>query len=144
MIEPFEQRVLVKQDFFFTFADLRYRFAEEPKLRFVNLIRDRFNSGVRYKGRILKWDTVVQEKTNELARYLSGKSKTLSFMEPSPTLERSDNKELRERIKALTSQDAKKLGIDKSTLFTLRQHVRKEPPFQLYRKTLEKLQSVKG
>jgi CRISPR-associated protein Cas1 len=144
VIEGFERGILDKEDFYFTFADLRYRFNEEPKLRFVDLIRERFNSTVRYKGRMLRWDTVIFEKTNELARYLTGKSKALAFMEPSPTLERFDNMDLRERIKALTSEDAKKLGIDKSTLYTLRQHVRKEPPFKLCRKTLEKLQSTRG
>ena len=142
VIEAFERGILDKADFYFTFADLRYRFNEDPKLRFVNLIRQRFSSGVRYKGRNLQWDTVIQEKANELARFLVGKSSKLNFVEPFPTLERSDNKELRQRIKALNSEDAKNLGIDKSMLYTLRQHVRKEKPFKLQRKTLEKLQSA--
>ena len=44
--------------------------------------------------------------------------------------------------KLVTSEEAKKAGIDKSTLYTLRQHIRKEAPFKLYSKTFEKLQSA--
>ena len=43
------------------------------KQRLIDRLRERFNSGVSYKGRVLKWDTVIQEKTSELARYLSGR-----------------------------------------------------------------------
>jgi len=140
VIEAFERRILDKKDFYFTFADLRYRFSEEPKLRFVNLIRERFNSGVQYKGRRLRWDTVILEKTNELARYLTGKVATLSFAEPKPTLGRSDSRELRSRILALTSAEAKQLAIPKQSLHDIRKKARSEKPFKLYRETAQKLE----
>ncbi|MGP8069008.1 MAG: CRISPR-associated endonuclease Cas1 [Candidatus Bathyarchaeia archaeon] len=144
VLQAFESRVLDWSSFYFTTNDYRYRFSLESKKRFIELLKERFNSGVVYKGQRMKWDTVIQEKTSELARYLSGRSRSLDFIEPSPTLERFDNAELRERIKALTSEEAKKAGIDKSTLYTLRQHACKEPPFKLYRKTLVKLESARG
>lgn len=59
-----------------------------------------------------------------------------------PTLKRFDNKDLRERIKSLTAEEAKKAGIDKSTLYTLRQHVREERPFRLYGKVKAKLHAM--
>ena len=34
------------------------------------MIREHFNSGVKYQEHVLKWDTVIREKTNELARYV--------------------------------------------------------------------------
>lgn len=79
---------------------------------------------------------------HELGKYLTGRTGKLDFSEPSPSLERFE--ELRERIKTLTSKDAKKLGIDKSTLYTLRQHIREEEPFKLYPKTLQKLQPARN
>ena len=106
---------------------------------FIGALRERFNSGVRYKGRILKWDTVIQEKTNELARYLTGMSSKLDFIEPTPRFDRVDNLGLRERIMSLTAEEAKKFGINKSTLYTLRQHARDERPFCLYGKISRKL-----
>jgi CRISPR-associated protein Cas1 len=143
VIHAFESGMLDLHDFFFTGDDYRYRFEPEAKVRFIGVLRERFNSGVKYRRRVLKWDTVIEQKTLELSRFLVGKFSRLDFIEPSPTLERFDNMEFRERIKVLTCEEAKKAGIDKSTLYTLRQHARKESPFKLYRKTLEKLQSAR-
>jgi len=66
VIEAFESKVLDLPDFYFTGDDYRYRFEPQAKQRFLSLLRDRFNSGVRYRGLELKWDTVMEQKTNEL------------------------------------------------------------------------------
>ena len=94
VMEAFESGVLDMPDFYFTGDDYRFRFEPEAKERFLDLLRERFNSGVRYKGRVLKWDTVIEQKTTELGRYLVGKSRKLDFSEPSPTLGRMDGREL--------------------------------------------------
>ena len=94
VMEAFESGVLDMPDFYFTGDDYRFRFEPEAKERFLDLLRERFNSGVRYKGRVLKWDTVIEQKTTELGRYLVGKSRNLDFSEPSPTLGRMDGREL--------------------------------------------------
>ena len=39
--------------------DYRYRFDIDAKRRFIDLLHELFNSGVEYKGRNLKWDTIV-------------------------------------------------------------------------------------
>jgi hypothetical protein len=106
---------------------------------FIDLIRERFNSGVRYRGRVLKWDTVIEQKTNELGRFLTGKASTTDFEEPSPNLKRFDGQELRERINSLTSDEARKLGVGKSTLHYLRKKACSESSFQVYGKVHEKL-----
>jgi hypothetical protein len=66
----------------------------------------------------------------------------LDFAEPSPNLERSDNRELRERINSLTLDETMKLGIGKSTLHYLRRNAGEERPFRLHAKTIEKLYSA--
>lgn len=86
------------------------------------MIGDRFNSGVSYGERVLKWDTVIQEKTNEVGRYLSGRCQRLDFSEPSPVLERTDNRAIREVILSLTQSEARERGIGKSTLHHLRKN----------------------
>jgi CRISPR-associated protein Cas1 len=58
-IEAFESEALKLSDFYFTGDDYRYRFEPEAKQRFIDLIRQQFNCGARYKARVLKWDTVV-------------------------------------------------------------------------------------
>ena len=141
VIQAFESKTLELRDFYFTGDDYRYRFEPEVKERFIQVLREQFNLGVKYKGRLLKWDTVIEEKTFELSRFLVSKSPKLNFDQPTPTFERFDNIKLREQIKSLTSEKAKKLGINKSTLYTLREHARNEQPFKLHNKILEKLQS---
>jgi hypothetical protein len=61
----------------------------EAKQRFLDLLRERFNSGVRYKGRAFKWDTVIEQKIAELSRCLVGRSVKLDFSEPAPYLRRN-------------------------------------------------------
>ena len=125
-MDAFESGVLDLPDFYFTGDDYRYRFEPEAKQRFLDLLREWFNSGVRYRGRALKWDTVIEDKTTELGRFLGGKLAALNFVEPTPALHRNDDCELRARILALTSSQAKKLGIGKSTLHHLRRRARND------------------
>ena len=120
VIHAFESGTLNLHDFFFTGDDYRYRFEGEAKQRFIDLIREQFNAGVTYKGRVLKWDTVIEEKTIELGRFLGGKLSAIDFEEPAPCLGREDDAELRAKILSLTSSEAKRLGIPKQSLHDLR------------------------
>ena len=139
VMEAFESGALDLPDFYFTRDDYRYRFEPEAKERFLNLLRERFNSAVRYEGRALKWDTLIEQKAQELGRFLMGKSTSLNFSEPSHMLERNDIRELRARILALTSCQANQLGIGRSTLHNLRKSALRRSEFTIYSKTSEKL-----
>jgi CRISPR-associated protein Cas1 len=86
VMKAFESGLLDKSDFFFSESDYRLGFMMEAKGQYLDLLRERFNSGVQYKGRLLKWDTVIQQKTNELARFLTGRSSSVDFSEPAPVL----------------------------------------------------------
>ena len=139
VIQAFESKTLDLHDFYFTGDDYRYRFETEAKQRFIEVLRERFNSGVKYKGRVLKWDTVIEQKTNELGRFLTGKSSTVDFMEPAPVLQRSDNHAVREMILQLTASEARRLGFGKSMLHSLREAARDRQIFRVYSKTRERL-----
>jgi len=71
-------------DFYFLGDDYRYHLDFEAKHRFLELLKERFNSGVSYKGKSWKWDTVIQKKTEELGRFFLGKSDSVDFSEPVP------------------------------------------------------------
>jgi CRISPR-associated protein Cas1 len=90
VMDAFESGVLDLPDFYFTGDDYRYSFDPEAKQRFLNLLRERFNSGVKYKGPTLKWDTVIEQKTAELGRFLIGRTDRLDLSEPSPDLNRRE------------------------------------------------------
>lgn len=122
--------------------DYRYRFEAEPKQRFIELLRERFDACVTYKKRVLKWDTVIEQKTLELSRFLTGKTPSLNFTEPTSTLERQDNREVRETILALTQSEAEKIGIGKSELHYLRRKAGTGQSFRIYSKVSEKITSV--
>jgi len=138
----FESGVLDLPDFYFRGDDYRYRFDREAKQRFLDLFRERFNSAVRYKGRALKWDTIIEEKTSELGRFLVGKSSDIDFVEPAPKLLRLDDHELRDGILALTQSKARELGIGKSTFHYLRNNAKNDQPFKCYRKVLTRLSAT--
>jgi CRISPR-associated protein Cas1 len=130
VVEAFEFGVLDLPDFHFTGDDYRYRFEPEAKRRFLDLLREHFNSGVEYNGGSFKWDTVIEHKTMELGRYLVGRTGRLDFSEPSPNL-----------YLALSQQEARRLGIGKSTLHYLRASARDRHPLKVYQRVRGKLQN---
>ena len=144
VMEAFESGVLVLPDFYFKGDDYRYRFKPEAKERFLDLLPERFNSGVSYKGRGLKWGTIIDQKTIELSRYLKGQAGRLDFSEPSPDLRRTDDHALRKRILDLSQREARRLGIGKSTLHHLRRNADSGNSFKLYRKIATKLRPPNG
>jgi len=139
VVEAFEGRVLDLSDFYFTGDDYRYRFEPEAKQRFLDLLRERFNSTVRYGGRALKWDTIVEQKTVELSRYLVSRTGGLDFSEPSLELNVTDDLGLRRRILSLSNPEAKKLGIGKSSLHYLRRRANTQATLVVHSKTRNRL-----
>jgi len=138
-IEAFESGALDLKDFYFTGDDYRYRIEIDAKRHFLELLKGRFNSGVKYKGKTWKWDTAILNKTQELARFLLDRSKQIDFIEPHPILQRSDTQILRKRILELTQTEAQKLAVSKSTLYYLRRNSANDRPFKVYQKVAEKL-----
>jgi CRISPR-associated protein Cas1 len=132
VIQAFESGALGLSDFAFTRDDYKYRILWDGRVRLRDILIGIFNSGVHYKGRILKWDTVVEQKALELSRYLSGKAQALDFSEPVPVLEGADSRRIRERILGLTQSEASELGIGKSTLHYLREKARERRSFGLH------------
>jgi CRISPR-associated protein Cas1 len=120
VIEAFESEALKISDFYFTGDDYRYRFELEAKQLFIDFVRERFNSGAKYKMRMLKWDTIIEQKAVELGKMLVNRCSVVNFEEPAPELLSYDDRELRARILSLSQFEAKQLGVGKSTLHYLR------------------------
>jgi CRISPR-associated protein Cas1 len=138
-LEAFESGLLDLKDFYFMGDDYRYHIDFEAKRRFLELLRERFNSGVRYKGKHWKWDTVILKKTEEIGRFLLDKSESLDFTGPNPRIVRSDSLEIRKRILELTQKQAQEIGISKSTLNYLRKNAKENKTFRVYDKVVAKL-----
>jgi CRISPR-associated protein Cas1 len=138
-IEAFESGTLDMKDFYFTGDDYRYHIEIDAKRRFLELLKERFNSGVKYGGKTWKWDTVILSKTQELARFLLGRSDTIGFAEPGLSLNRIDSLGLRQRILDLSAEEARKIGIGRSTLHYLRKNARSPRPFEIHHAVLNKI-----
>jgi len=138
VVQAFEYGALDLHDFYFTGDDYRYRFEREAKQRFVDLIRTRFNAGAHYNRRNMKWDTIIEQKTIELSRFLILKSRIVDFAEPTPALRREDDRELRARILALT-HEARELGIGKSTFYYMRKKAEGRHSFKLCKPIMAKI-----
>ena len=87
----------------------------------------------------MKWDTLIGLKVQEFARYLVGKSAGFDLKSPSPVLERSDSKELREGILSLSPSEARRLDIGKSTVHHLKKQARDRKPFKIYKPVMKKV-----
>ena len=107
----------------------------------MELLKDNFNAGVKYKGKTMKWDIIILNKAQELARFLLGKSGFIDFMEPAPCLVRSNSRELHERVLGLSASEARRLGLGKSTIHYLKKCACDRKPFKIYDKVRSKLQS---
>ena len=128
-------------DFYFTGDDYRLRIKPPLLDRYAELLREQFNSGVMYGGKRLTWDTLILRKCQELARYLLGKTTRFDLVNPKLTLEREDTQALRKKILSLSGAQARKLGLNKSTLHYLRKQARDRKPFRIYEPVLAKLSS---
>ncbi len=71
---------------------------------------------IGYCGRTFWWDTIVEQKTAEHSRYLTGRTSRLDFSEPSPILGVTDDQKLRRRTLNLFQPEA--LGSKKRGVFT--------------------------
>jgi CRISPR-associated protein Cas1 len=60
---------------------------------------------------------------------------------PKPTFEREDTQALRKKILNLSGPEARRLGLNKSTLHYLRKRARDRKPFRVYEPVLAKLSS---
>jgi CRISPR-associated protein Cas1 len=142
VMKAFESGLLDVPDFYLIGDDYRYPFELGAKQRCLHLLRERFNSAVGYKGRAFKWDSVIEHKVRELSRFSSGRASRVDFSEPSPSLRRTDDQELRKQTLVLSELEAQKLRIAKRTLHYLRKNATSNRSFRVYCETLKRLEHL--
>jgi hypothetical protein len=71
-------------------------------------------------------------------------SARLDFSMPSPVLGEIGDREIRKRILNLTQQEARRLGIGKSTPHYLRRNAKAAKPFKIYGKVAARMQNVRA
>ena len=77
---------------------------------------------------------MIEQKTIELGRFIASPSSRLDFSDPSPRL-MSNEQGLRRKVVRMTSSEARRVGIGKSTLHYLREKASDSTrSFRVYRK----------
>jgi len=136
IIQAFESGLLDMKDFYFMGDTYLYHIEIEAKRRFLELLKERFNSPVQYEGKTWQWNTIIPHKVQELCRFLLGKVESIDFTLPNPSLERSNNLEIRNQIMRLNRNKALQLGINPSTLHYLHKRAKDDKAFKVYSKVL--------
>jgi CRISPR-associated protein Cas1 len=129
-----------KKDFF-RMDNYVLRLRPEAVRKLVGALRIKFNSAVSHEGNLYSWDTLIRLKAQELASYILGTRTRLDFSEPKPILNRADSEAIRNRILSMTTAEAGKHGIRKSTLWYLQQRAKTGKSFKVYSKIRMKLQA---
>jgi len=119
------------------------RLRPEATQRLIDALQIKFNSPIRYAGKLYGWDTLIRLKTQELANYVLGKRTGLDFEKPRSALDRSDSQAVRNLILSLTTADARKHGIEKNTLWYLQRRAKTGKSFGIYGKVRTKLSQPK-
>jgi len=138
VIQLLEEKKLGKKDFIVT-ENYHIRLRENTAKMFIEKIQENFNRKVSYKGKNYSYETIYQENVQKLANFLIGKNKELSFEIPSINYNRNDDKELREKLMEIPLKDAKKIGLNKSTLWYIQKNIREGRKIELYDKVLAKI-----
>ena len=138
VINTLEKKVFDKKDFVRT-ENYNVKLRPNGAKKLVKEVEAQFNKTTDYLGRKYSWSYIILLKTRELAQYLLNKRMDINFSTPSIKLTRIDNHEVREKILKFPYSKAKKLGINKSTLWYLKQNAMSDKPFKIYKKVQEKL-----
>jgi len=133
-----ENKIFSKKDFFLT-DNYVLRLKPSAIKKLLQQLRLRLNSRVRYRGKNYSWDTILQLKTQELARHLLGRTEALDFTEPLPQFDMRNSDTLRDTVLSLTSSEAKERGISKSTVWYLKNRAQNDEPLCIYAKVRKKV-----
>ena len=105
----------------------------------IEKIRINFNRKAPYKGKNYTYQNILYDNVQQLANFVSDKRKDIEFVIPKLEINRKDTISLKEKILSMSPKDRKRLGINKSTLWYMKNNIEKGKRIKLYRKTSEKI-----
>jgi CRISPR-associated protein Cas1 len=70
VMQAFQSGTLNSESFNFGEHDYRLAFQDEPKVRFVRALRERFGTRIEYRGKRVTWYSLIEQKSAELGRFL--------------------------------------------------------------------------
>lgn len=127
-----------KRSDFITTSDYSMKLDGNTANALIDTIRLNFARKAPYKGRNHSYEDILLQNLRMLANHLYGKE-SVDFSVPLFSIERNDSNDIRNRISNMSPSERKSKGINKSTLWYQKQHIKQGRPMKLYRKTREKI-----
>ena len=140
VIQLLEEKKIKKSDFIIT-ENYHTRLGEDVAKLLIEKINSNFNAKYNYKNeKNYSYQIILQDNLQQLSNFIVDKKNEFNFIIPKMTLNRNDNLELRERILNMTSDERKRLGINKSTLWYIQKNLSEGKTPKIYEKILLKIQ----
>ena len=134
IIELLEEYTLKKSDFIVT-ENYHIRLKESIAKLLIEKIRINFNRKVPYKNKNYTYQNILYDNVQQLANFISEKDdKIIEFNVPKITINKNDTLELRKKILKMSPAERNRLGINKSTLWYMKNNIKNGKRIKLYRK----------
>lgn len=138
VIQLLEEMKLKKSDFIVT-DEYHVRLEEHTARMLIDKIKINFNARSPYKNKNVTNETILTDNIQQLANYIVDKNNALKFTIPKVDLSRNDDFELREFILNMRPEERRKLRINRSTLWYMRQNLLKGKKIKVYDKVKDKI-----
>ena len=141
VIQLLEEKKIKKSDFIIT-ENYHIRLREKTAKMLIEKIRQNFNHKKEYKNKKkFSYQNILQDNLQQLANFISGKKKNFEFNIPKIIIQRNDDMQIRKKILNMTPQQRKEFGINKSTLWYLKNNLTKGKKVMIYDKIKTKLEN---
>ena len=138
VLQLLEEKELKKTDFIVT-ENYHIRLHETTAKRLIERIKINFNTTTLHRNMSYKNQVLISENLRILTNYISGNINNLSFTLPEIKLKRNDHIDLKQKILDMSSEERRRLGINKSTLWYMKKNLKEGKKIKIYGKMIKKL-----
>ena len=140
VIQLLEDNKINKSDFILT-ENYHIRLKENTAKLLINKIRDNFNNKIPYKNKKnYSYQSILFDNIQQLAKYITDKKdKFIEFNIPNTKINKNDSLELRNKVLNMTPEERKRLGINKSSIWYMKNNIKDGKRVKFYDKTLKKI-----
>ena len=135
VIQVLEDQKIKKSDFIVT-ENYHLRLRERGIHYLLEKITLNLNKRAEYKGKFHTFDNILLDNVRKLGDFIEKDQKELKFEIPDIKINRDDDVELRNQIMAITSEERKRLRINKSTLWYRQKVIKEGKRIKIYTKTV--------
>lgn len=135
IIRGLESRAFNKDDFTRDLLTYTIKLKKSEIDKLIRLIQESLSSKVKYKNAEWQWYTVIYDKAREFSKDFKA-----DLTMPEFEAERTDTKELREKIVKMSYKEWKEMGYSKGSLWYMKKNIEKGN-FRIYPKMKKKLSS---